>query len=346
MITQVLPADSAALSLASDLLGRGQLVAFPTETVYGLGADALNAEAVRAIFAAKGRPADNPLIVHIHDRAQLSPLCEIPEASLPLMDAFWPGPLTMLFPRKPVIPDVVTAGLPTVAIRMPSHPAAAALLRTCNLPVAAPSANRSGRPSPTSAAHVLEDLDGRVPLILDGGPCEVGLESTVLDLTHGDPVILRPGGVTKDMLESVLGRPVSLAGSILRPLRENETALSPGMRYKHYAPRAILTLVEGPEEKVLSLMREKCLADLAAGRRACVLCFSEHRSALAACNPHDIGSMARPEETAHRLFDVLRSLDEEGMEYVYSEVIPPEGMGLAVMNRLGRAAAFRTLRAD
>lgn len=346
MITQVLPADSAALSLASDLLGRGQLVAFPTETVYGLGADALNVEAVRAIFAAKGRPADNPLIVHIHDRAQLSPLCEIPEASLPLMDAFWPGPLTMLFPRKPVIPDVVTAGLPTVAIRMPSHPAAAALLRTCNLPVAAPSANRSGRPSPTSAAHVLEDLDGRVPLILDGGPCEVGLESTVLDLTHGDPVILRPGGVTKDMLESVLGRPVSLAGSILRPLRENETALSPGMRYKHYAPRAILTLVEGPEEKVLSLMREKCLADLAAGRRACVLCFSEHRSTLAACHPHDIGSMAHPEETAHRLFDVLRSLDEEGMEYVYSEVIPPEGMGLAVMNRLGRAAAFRTLRAD
>jgi L-threonylcarbamoyladenylate synthase len=345
MNTQVLPASPEALSLASGLLRQGQLVAFPTETVYGLGADALNEAAVRAIFAAKGRPADNPLIVHIADRTQLDPLCEVSDTSRLLMDAFWPGPLTLLFPKKPAVPAVVTAGLPTVAVRMPSHPDAAALLKTCGLPVAAPSANRSGRPSPTTAAHVLEDMDGRIPLILDGGPCDVGVESTVLDLTRGEPTILRPGGVTRTMLESVLGKPVQLAGSILRPLGKDEKALSPGMRYQHYAPKAELTLVEGPEEPVLALMREKCMEALSDGKKACVLCFSEHIASLEGCFPHDIGSLSCPEETAHKLFRVLRELDEEGMEVVLTEVLPPEEIGLAVMNRLGRAAAFRTLHA-
>jgi len=346
MITQVLPASPESFALASDLLRKGQLVAFPTETVYGLGADALNESAVRAIFEAKGRPADNPLIVHIADRSQLSPLCEVSDVSCRLMDAFWPGPLTMLFPKKPAVPAVVTAGLPTVAIRMPSHPDAAALLRVCGLPIAAPSANRSGRPSPTTAAHVLEDMDRRIPLILDGGPCEVGVESTVLDLTHGEPTILRPGGITRNMLESVLGTPVRLADSILRPLGKDEKALSPGMRYQHYAPEAVLTLVEGPEDRVLALMRKKCSEALSMGKKACVLCFSEHCALLSDCFPHDIGSLSRPEETARRLFRVLRKLDEEGMEVVFTEVLPPEEIGLAVMNRLGRAAAFRTLRAD
>ena len=182
MNTQILMPDEKALGLAASLLKGGGLVAFPTETVYGLGADALNPDAVAGIFQAKGRPADNPLIVHIHSRDQLPALCDIPENALPLMEAFWPGPLTLLFPRKSTIPDIVTAGLPTVAIRMPSHPVAASLLKACDLPVAAPSANRSGRPSPTTAAHVLEDFTGRIPLILDGGDCQVGLESTVLDL--------------------------------------------------------------------------------------------------------------------------------------------------------------------
>ncbi len=346
METKVLPVSRDSLALASSLLRDGNLVAFPTETVYGLGADALQPEAVRGIFAAKGRPADNPLIVHISDRAQLTDLCEIPEASLPLMDAFWPGPLTLLFPRKKTVPDVVTAGLMTVAIRMPSHPGAAALLRACGLPIAAPSANRSGRPSPTTAAHVLEDMRGRIPLILDGGSCQVGLESTVLDLTHGEPVILRPGGITQDMLEKVLGCPVALAGSILRPLGEHETALSPGMRYKHYAPQALLSLVQGEEENVLREMRSRCLSDREKGLHSCVLCFHEHMEALRECSPHDLGSISRPEETANRLFDVLRGVDEERMDTVYSEVLPPKGMGLAVMNRLGRAAAFRILQAD
>ena len=345
MQTKVLTPDAAAYRQASDLLNRGKLVAFPTETVYGLGANALNREAVLSIFSAKGRPADNPLIVHIHDRSQLDDLCSIPPLAGRLMDAFWPGPLTMLFVKKSAVPPEVTAGLPTVAIRMPSHPVAVALLKACGLPVAAPSANNSGRPSPTTAAHVLEDMNGKIPLILDGGPCDVGLESTVLDLCHNQPTILRPGGVTKEMLESELGHEVLLAGSILRPLGESEPALSPGMRYKHYAPKGTVTLVEGPEDRTVPLLRSLCLEQQQAGKKACVLCFTEHLSSLSDCDPHDIGSVSSPAEVAHRLFDTLRRLDEEGMEAVFSEVIPPEGMGLAVMNRLGRAAAFRTIHA-
>lgn len=345
MKTLLLPSSQESLALAADLLRTGELVAFPTETVYGLGANALNARAVLSIFEAKGRPADNPLIVHIHDRAQLPELCTVPEKALPLMDAFWPGPLTILFNKKPAVPSEVTAGLPTVAVRMPSHPVAAAMLKACGLPIAAPSANSSGRPSPTLAAHVLEDMQGKIPLILDGGPCEVGVESTVLDLCHGVPTILRPGGITKEMLESVLHSEVALAGSILRPLKPDEKALSPGMRYKHYAPKAVVTLVEGEEESVLVRLRELYRLETEAGRKCCVLCFSEHLDQLRDCHPHDIGSKDHAEEIAHRLFDTLRRLDEEGMETVFSEVVPPEGVGLAVMNRLGRAAAFRTIKA-
>ena len=330
---------------ASRLFSAGELVAFPTETVYGLGANALDKDAVLSIFAAKGRPADNPLIVHIWERSQMEGLCDIPDGAEALMDAFWPGPLTMLFPRTERIPDEVTAGLPTVAVRMPSMACTREMLKTCELPIAAPSANRSGRPSPTTAAHVMEDMKGRIPLILDGGPCQVGLESTVLDLTRGAPTILRPGGVTKEMIEGILGREVLVAGSVLRPLKPDEKALSPGMRYKHYAPKGAVTLVEGETEEVLALMREKCLMDRGNGRRSCVLCFTEHMDFLKECDPHDIGSIKDESEVAHRLFDMLRQLDQEGMETIYSEIIPPEGMGLAVMNRLGRAAGFHTIRA-
>ena len=345
MKTQILDANSPeAVALAARLFSQGELVGFPTETVYGLGANALDREAVLSIFAAKGRPADNPLIVHIWNREQLEGLCTIPEGAEKLMDAFWPGPLTMLFPRTEKIPDEVTAGLPTVAIRMPSMPCTRRLLQVCGLPIAAPSANRSGRPSPTTAAHVMEDMEGRIPLILDGGECQVGLESTVLDLTHGQPTILRPGGITREMIAETLGTEVALAGSILRPLQPDEKALSPGMRYKHYAPKGNVTLVEGGEEAVLRELRERCLADRQEGRRSCVLCFTEHLEALRDCDPHDIGSRTDDREVAHRLFDTLRQLDHEGMETIYSEVVPPEGVGLAVMNRLGRAAAFRTIR--
>lgn len=345
MNTQLLTPTAEALSLAADIFRSGGLVAFPTETVYGLGANALDRSAVLSIFEAKGRPADNPLIVHIYDRDQLDPLCRIPERANLLMDAFWPGPLTVLCHKTTAVPDEVTAGLPTVAVRMPSHPVAREMLKVCGLPIAAPSANSSGRPSPTTAAHVLEDMNGKIPLIIDGGMCDVGLESTVLDLCHGEPVILRPGGVTREMISNVLNCDVSVAGSVLRPLRENETALSPGMRYRHYAPKAVVTLVQGPEERVVPLLESLCMEQRAAGKKTCVLCFSEHVAALARCSPHDIGSSSSPSQIAHRLFDTLRKLDEEGMEAVFSEVIPPEGVGLAVMNRLGRAASFRTIQA-
>lgn len=333
-MTQVLSPTPEALALASQLLHDGQLVAFPTETVYGLGANALDAKAVLNIFAAKGRPADNPLIVHVYDRAQLTPLCEVSPLAEKLMDAFWPGPLTLILPRKSAIPDEVAASLPTVAVRMPSHPVAAALLRACKLPIAAPSANRSGKPSPTTAHHVLVDMDGRIPLILDGGSCDVGVESTVLDVTSGAPCILRPGGITKDMLENVLGH-VDVAGSVLRPLQKGEKALSPGMRYKHYSPDGQVTLVEGAEADVVAAMAKLAAHADAQGHRACVMCFTEHMDALRDFHPHDIGSRDNASEVAHRLFDTLRRLDEEHMDVIFSEVVPPEGVGLAVMNRLG-----------
>ena len=346
MMTRILTPCPEAFHVASLILQSGGLVAFPTETVYGLGANALDKDAVLSIFAAKGRPADNPLIVHIHSVSQIEPICRIPDQrAVKLMDAFWPGPLTLLFEKTSAIPPEVTAGLPTVAVRMPSHPVAAAMLKDCGLPIAAPSANSSGKPSPTTSSHVLEDLNGKIPLILDGGMCDVGLESTVLDLCHGQPVILRPGGITKEMLEKVLKEEVALAGSILRPLRKDETALSPGMRYKHYAPKASVTLVDGPEDRVIPLLHTLCREQIDLGKRSCVLCFTEHLDALADCEPHDIGSASSPGETAHKLFDMLRKLDEEKMEVVFSEVLPPEGIGLAVMNRLGRAAAFRTVHA-
>ena len=345
MKTQLLPATDASLALAARLLADGELVAFPTETVYGLGAHAMDHNAVLGIFSAKGRPADNPLIVHIHDRSQLDDICEVNDLALRLMDAFWPGPLTIILPRKEAVPNSVTAGLDTVAVRMPSHPVALALLKACNLPIAAPSANRSGKPSPTSAKHVFDDMDGRIPLIIDGGESDVGLESTVISLVGEKPCILRPGGITQAMLEEVLG-PVDLAGSILRPLEKGEKALSPGMMYKHYSPDGQVTLIEGEESAVVKALRRLYAHAASEGHRACVMCFTEHVTALADCQPHDIGSKDDPTEVAHRLFATLRGLDDEKMDVIFSEVVPPEGVGLAVMNRLGRAAAFRTVQAE
>ena len=345
MQTLCLSPTPEAIEQAAELLIIGSLVAFPTETVYGLGANALDPAAVAEIFAAKGRPADNPLIMHIHDVKQLDGLVTIPEKADALMPRFWPGPLTLLMPRTNRVPDIVTAGLDTVAVRMPSHPVARELLQACNVPVAAPSANRSGKPSPTTAAHVLQDMDGRIPLILDGGPCDVGLESTVLDLCHGTPCILRPGGVTKEMLEEVLGK-VEVAGSVLRPLGEHEVARSPGMRYRHSAPEGKITLVTGNEKDVLKALHLLYEEAISSGKRSCVLCFEEHMEALADCHPHDLGRLEHPDDTANRLFDILRGLDDERMDLIYSEALGTEGVGLAVMNRLGRAAAFQSVSAN
>lgn len=337
MNTACIPASApGAVARAAALIRAGELVGFPTETVYGLGANALDGEAVRSIFAAKGRPADNPLIAHIAHLGQLPLVAEtVPPLAWRLMAAFWPGPLTLLLPRAEGVPDATTAGLSTVGVRMPAHPVARALIAKSGLPIAAPSGNRSGAPSPTRAEHMLADMDGRIPLILDGGPCAVGVESTVVDATGERPVVLRPGGVTVEMLQRVAGR-VDLAGSILRPLAEGETAASPGMKYKHYAPRAQVTIYQGAPERVRAAM----LARLAAQPGGGALYFQEDAAAFAAYPGLSLGSRAHVEQMAARLFDALRRADELGWAYVLAPAVGTDGMGLAVMNRMGRAAAF------
>ena len=331
MHTELCQADDASIRRAAALLCAGELVAFPTETVYGLGADALNGEAAARIFAAKGRPADNPLIAHIAGESGLAGLIagEPCACARKLMRAFWPGPMTLIFPKSPRGPREVTAGLDTVAVRMPSHPVARALIRAAQTPIAAPSANRSGRPSPTTAAHVLEDMEGRIPLILDGGPCEVGLESTVVDVTGARPRILRPGGVTLEMLEGVVGD-VDVDEGVLHQLQAGSQARSPGMKYKHYAPKGEVTIVTGPR----AAQEIARLYDAADGRAA-ILAFSQA----------DYGArrVYRLKNAPGELFAALRQLDEDGMETIYAEDVPTAGVGLAVMNRLMRAAAFRVV---
>lgn len=331
MHTELCQADEASIRRAAALLRAGELVAFPTETVYGLGADALNGEAAARIFAAKGRPADNPLIAHIAGESGLAVLIagEPCACARKLMRAFWPGPMTLIFPKSPRVPREVTAGLDTVAVRMPSHPVARALIRAAQTPIAAPSANRSGRPSPTTAAHVLEDMEGRIPLILDGGPCEVGLESTVVDVTGARPRILRPGGVTLEMLEGVVGV-VDVDEGVLHQLQAGSQARSPGMKYKHYAPKGEVTIVTGPR----AAQEIARLYDAADGRAA-ILAFSQA----------DYGArrVYRLKNAPGELFAALRQLDEDGMETIYAEDVPTAGVGLAVMNRLMRAAAFRVV---
>lgn len=331
MHTELCQADEASIRRAAALLCAGELVAFPTETVYGLGADALNGEAAARIFAAKGRPADNPLIAHIAGESGLAGLIALEPCACArkLMRAFWPGPMTLIFPKSPRVPREVTAGLDTVAVRMPSHPVARALIRAAQTPIAAPSANRSGRPSPTTAAHVLEDMEGRIPLILDGGPCEVGLESTVVDVTGARPRILRPGGVTLEMLEGVVGD-VDVDEGVLHQLQAGSQARSPGMKYKHYAPKGEVTIVTGPR----AAQEIARLYDAADGRAA-ILAFSQA----------DYGArrVYRLKNAPGELFAALRQLDEDGMETIYAEDVPTAGVGLAVMNRLMRAAAFRVV---
>ena len=331
MHTELCQADEASIRRAAALLCAGELVAFPTETVYGLGADALNGEAAARIFAAKGRPADNPLIAHIAGESGLAGLIALEPCACArkLMRAFWPGPMTLIFPKSPRVPREVTAGLDTVAVRMPSHPVARALIRAAQTPIAAPSANRSGRPSPTTAAHVLEDMEGRIPLILDGGPCEVGLESTVVDVTGARPRILRPGGVTLEMREGVVGD-VDVDEGVLHQLQAGSQARSPGMKYKHYAPKGEVTIVTGPR-----VAQEIARLYDAADGRAAILAFSQA----------DDGArrVYRLKNAPGELFAALRQLDEDGMETIYAEDVPTAGVGLAVMNRLMRAAAFRVV---
>lgn len=323
---------------AARLLQQGGLVGIPTETVYGLAADALNEEACRGIFQAKGRPADNPLIVHICDIKQLYTLVrEVPETALRLAEQFWPGPLTIILPKAPCIPDAVSAGLDTVAVRFPSHPAAQAIIRESGLPLAAPSANLSGRPSPTTAAHVMHDLGGKIDAVLDGGPCSVGLESTVITLAADPPRLLRPGGVTLEQLRAVLGE-VILDPAVMNPLAEGAAAASPGMKYKHYAPRANVILLEGSREAFLRYVNSH-------RQNAGALCYAGDEAELqvpAVC----CGGEGDSASQAHELFDALRRLDGLGVSTVYARCPGTSGVGLAVYNRLIRAAGFEVLKLE
>lgn len=341
MKTEVISAavrEDAGTQMGAELIINGQLVAFPTETVYGLGANGMDGEAVNRIFEAKGRPNDNPLILHIAKKSDVKKLwAHVPKLAEPLMNTFWPGPLTLIFTKADEVPYEVTAGLETVAVRMPSDRTARLLIQKAGVPIAAPSANRSGRPSPTSAQHVLEDMDGRIPLIIDGGPCRYGVESTVLSLL-GEPTILRPGAITREMLEAVIG-PVRLAPSILKPLGDREVAASPGMKYKHYAPDAEVHVVVGepkPAAKRIRALYYDCEAE---GKTVAILGTDQTILSYRNLNAYSMGDRDEPETLCANLFSMLREIGAHA-DVILAEGVDTAETGLAFMNRLLRAAGF------
>ncbi len=333
MNTRLLSPTPEGIEEAARLLREGALVAIPTETVYGLAADALNPQAVASIFAAKGRPMDNPLIVHIADIRDWAPLVQsIPENARRLAETYWPGPLTMILPAAPCIPAEVRGGLTTVAVRFPADPVAQAVILHAGCPLAAPSANRSGAPSPTNAARVMEDMQGRIAAVLDGGSCTVGVESTVVDLCSDPPRLLRPGGITPEMLEAVVG-PVAIDPAVTHALQAGAVAASPGMKYKHYAPKARVRLIKGTPAAYRTYVETHKAPGVAA------LCFDEDKPYLTV-PALSYGHRDAPLEQAQQVFDALRQLDEMGAETVLAACPRPQGVGLAVYNRMIRAAAF------
>lgn len=330
------------LKEASAVIRSGGLVAFPTETVYGLGGDATNPEASRKIYAAKGRPSDNPLIVHIADFSQLRNIvAEVPQEAEKLAEAFWPGPLTMILRKNDVIPYETTGGLDTVAIRMPSHPVARAFLQDSGCMIAAPSANTSGRPSPTTAQHVWRDLHGKIEILLDGGPVGIGIESTIVDLSEERPMILRPGFITQEMLSAVLGDVGMDPG--LASENSKQPPKAPGMRYRHYAPKADLTLVEGTMEEVISKINALTREAQAMGKSVGVLATEENKDRYVADHVIVIGQRQDEAEIARHLFDVLRQFDDLQVDLIYSESFVAAGVGQAIMNRLLKAAGHKRI---
>ena len=324
------PSDEK-IDIAAAALRRGGLVIFPTETVYGLGADATNADAARSIYAAKGRPSDNPLIIHV-DKPELAEKYAVTnEYYYRLAKKFMPGPLTVILPRKDTIPKETAGGLDTVAVRCPSHPIANALIAAAGIPIAAPSANISGKPSPTNAQDVICDMDGRVDIIIDGGECDIGLESTIVKLDGSKGILLRPGAITSDALLCVLDE-LEIAPAVIEKLAENERPLSPGMKYRHYAPDAPLVLLDGDAVDVLQFMKDTP-AD------ALLLCYDEEINALKNKKILPIGSKNDLKTQAHRLFSCLRQADRENAKIIYAHLPPKEGLGLALYNRMLRAAA-------
>ena len=325
------------IEAAAKIIQDGGLLAIPTETVYGLGADALNEDAVLRIFLAKGRPQDNPLIIHVPDSSWLARYCEdVPPEAYALAEKFWPGPLTMILPRKPVVPLRTTGGLETVGVRCPNHPITRAVIAAADVPIAAPSGNTSGRPSPTCIADMIEDMDGKIEGMFDGGPCAVGVESTIIDLTCTPPRLLRPGGLPLEALEAVLGH-VDVDKAVVSLLKDGERPKAPGMKYRHYAPKAPVTVVTGDPEASARYIQ----AYLPDG--AGVICFTEFKALFPGRSIHDLGPAADKEEQARRVFDALREFDHEAVTEIYAQCPDTAGLGLAVANRLKKAAGFHVI---
>lgn len=338
--------DKATIQIAADIIQHGGLVAFPTETVYGLGANALDGGAILRLFEAKKRPLDNPPIVHVADVSEVYPLvAAVPKAAEVLMKQFWPGPLTLVFKHSANVPKEATAGLDTIAIRMPKHPVAATLIRQSKRPIAAPSANLSGKPSPTTAAHVLEDLNGRIDAIIDGGAANIGVESTVVDLSCTPPMLLRPGGTPFEALKAVL------TDLQLHPFVQSEVELplgqarSPGMKHKHYAPKAEVTLVEGNVEAIVAKIKQLAAEYKAQKKKVGILATDETQAAYKAYVVCSMGSRHNLSTVASSLFRLLREVDAEGVDVILAESVPQEGLGLAVMNRLRKASGYHILKA-
>lgn len=337
--------EDEELEAACNILKCGGLVAFPTETVYGLGGNALSSEAASKIYEAKGRPSDNPLIVHIADFDSLCDVADgISRKAEKLAESFWPGPLTMIFPKKGKVPLSTTGGLGTVAVRMPSHPVAAALIRSSGIYIAAPSANTSGRPSPTKAEHVIEDMDGKIAMILDGGQVGIGIESTIVDMTEETPVILRPGYITKEKMEDVIGAvgidPAVIAAEPVKDI----IARAPGMKYRHYAPKGILTIVEGDLTQVIDKINVLVRQKEGEKRKTAVIATEETREAYQCREVYSIGSRKNEGSIAAGLYDILRQMDHIGAEYIYAESFTEGSLGQAIMNRMLKAAGYNRIR--
>ena len=329
--------DKNAVQAAADLILQVEVVGMPTDTVYGLAANALNGEEVAKIFRAKGRPQDNPLIVHIADFDQIYDLCPAvpPQAKL-LAEAFWPGPLPMIVPKGDCIPVEVSCGLDTVGIRLPSHPLARDLIRAAGVPLAAPSANTSGRPSTTTAEHVLRDMDGKIAAILDGGPCGVGVESTVVTLALDKPRLLRPGGITREQLETVLGE-VEVDRALYEKIGDEVKVSAPGMKYRHYAPKAPVTVVRGDPQRTAEYIAAHI--DGPTG----VLCFDEYKNNFPTCTVECFGSQNDLAAQAREVFDRLRAFDDTDVQQIWAQCPSDEGLGLAVANRIKKAAGFHVI---
>ena len=326
---------------AAVLLREGGLVGIPTETVYGLGANGLNEQAVKNIFAAKGRPQDNPLILHIPDVSWLEQYCkDIPLTAYQLAEAYWPGPMTMILYHKELVPDAVTAGLDTVGMRCPAHKLCRDIIAAAGVPVAAPSGNTSGRPSPTTAQHMLEDMDGKIEAIVDGGPCAVGVESTIIDLTCNPPRLLRPGGITLEQLRAVLGE-VDVDPAVTRLLGAGEKPKAPGMKYRHYAPKAPVTVVTGDPQKSAEYIAAHAQSEDG------IICFDEFLplfTGRSSARPvMDLGPAGDKEEQARHIFDALRSFDHTSVPAIWAQCPDTSGIGLAIANRLNKAAGFHII---